>query len=403
MASVREKNGHFYYRFTVRVGDKYKYIEKGTFATKEEALEAGNKAEQEYVYIPPKPKPKVVKSLTFKELSQEWLKHCEYKYKGSSLIVYKNLINSLATPIIGTKKIKDITTKHCQEIIDKAIKRKIAYRSILQIKFIVTDCFKYAIHEEYINHNPSTDVLIPAKRTRIASMLDIHKEPRCLTKKELQIIFNRYPEGSMPYIPLLLGYKAGLRLSEVFGVMMEDFDYERRILYVRRQMQYDDKSNVFFSDLKYCRHGEFRTVYLDEETAEILHRHICKIKRMKLEHECPEYYIDEYNNISDSGKTKINPIVIDFRTHKMAKPRDISRIAKVIHGYVGKLKEPIPDWCFHAMRHTHASECLAAGMSPTSLQKRLGHKNLTTTLTTYVHETEEEHKLAKSVLDSMYR
>lgn len=43
MASVRERNGRFYFRVTIRQNGKYKYIERGSFATYEEAYLQGNK------------------------------------------------------------------------------------------------------------------------------------------------------------------------------------------------------------------------------------------------------------------------------------------------------------------------------------------------------------------------
>ena len=41
MASARQKNGRWYYRITVSNKGKKKYIERGGYSTKEEALEAG--------------------------------------------------------------------------------------------------------------------------------------------------------------------------------------------------------------------------------------------------------------------------------------------------------------------------------------------------------------------------
>lgn len=49
MACVRKKGDLYYYRFKVRDGEKYRYIEReGNFKTKSEALRAGEKAEAEW-------------------------------------------------------------------------------------------------------------------------------------------------------------------------------------------------------------------------------------------------------------------------------------------------------------------------------------------------------------------
>jgi integrase len=40
---------------------------------------------------------------------------------------------------------------------------------------------------------------------------------------------------------------------------------------------------------------------------------------------------------------------------------------------------------FHALRHTHASHLIAAGIDVVKVAKRLGHSDATITLSTYAH------------------
>ena len=51
-------------------------------------------------------------------------------------------------------------------------------------------------------------------------------------------------------------------------------------------------------------------------------------------------------------------------------------VSRVIHGKTGYFSMPDSDWDFHMLRHTHASELIAAGVSPLSVQKRLGDSRL---------------------------
>ena len=44
----------------------------------------------------------------------------------------------------------------------------------------------------------------------------------------------------------------------------------------------------------------------------------------------------------------------------------------------------------HLFRHTHATELIRAGWDMAYVQKRLGHKNVQTTVNTYVHLTDED-------------
>jgi integrase len=46
---------------------------------------------------------------------------------------------------------------------------------------------------------------------------------------------------------------------------------------------------------------------------------------------------------------------------------------------------------FHALRHTYASLCVAAGIPPLQLSRFMGHAKVTTTLSIYTHLFEDDH------------
>ena len=56
---------------------------------------------------------------------------------------------------------------------------------------------------------------------------------------------------------------------------------------------------------------------------------------------------------------------------------------------------------FHSLRHTHATMLIEAGVSPKSVQKRLGHENIQTTLQTYVHDTEVMEESAVDTFEKL--
>ena len=65
-------------------------------------------------------------------------------------------------------------------------------------------------------------------------------------------------------------------------------------------------------------------------------------------------------------------------------------------------KANIPVISFHALRHTHASILLHAGVSIASIAKRLGHANTTTTQEVYLHIIKElEEKDNDKVMQCM--
>jgi integrase len=56
---------------------------------------------------------------------------------------------------------------------------------------------------------------------------------------------------------------------------------------------------------------------------------------------------------------------------------------------------------FHALRHTYASLCVAAGIAPLQLSRFMGHTNVTITLTVYAHLFADDHSEAMAALGAM--
>ena len=56
---------------------------------------------------------------------------------------------------------------------------------------------------------------------------------------------------------------------------------------------------------------------------------------------------------------------------------------------------------YHSLRHTHATILIENGISPKTVQTRLGHKRIETTLQTYVHTTEAMENSAVDVFEKV--
>ena len=55
-------------------------------------------------------------------------------------------------------------------------------------------------------------------------------------------------------------------------------------------------------------------------------------------------------------------------------------------------KTCVPDYSFHTLRHTFATRCVEHGFDTKSLSEILGHANIATTLSLYVHPTLEQKR-----------
>lgn len=58
---------------------------------------------------------------------------------------------------------------------------------------------------------------------------------------------------------------------------------------------------------------------------------------------------------------------------------------------------------FHALRHTYASLCVAAGIPPLQISRFMGHAKVTTTLAIYTHLFDDDHAETMAALEAMSR
>lgn len=398
MASTRQKNGKWYYRITVSSDGKTKYIERGSYETKEEALSAGEMHEKRIkignsIFIP--------KKITYEDMAREWLiSYAPTNYKESTLSTHTKVLKNYILPRIGEFDISAIDTKMLQDIINSEIPNH-TWHGLKRIQATLNKTFDYAIKNGYLQKNPSENIEMPKLRSIKGKELRPSRKTDTCSRELVSAIFKRFPEGHPCHIPLLLGYRAGLRLGEVYGLLIDDIDLTNKKLYVRRQIQFNKNNELYFTDPKYCLPGEYRVVDLDNDTCKRLSRHIDKIKKGRvLGHK--QYYISKDNIVNEEKGEPIDFLNVRYADGTYITPRTMMHASRVIHGKESYFDMVDTSWEFHEFRHTHTSECIAAGMPPESVQKRLGHKNLTTTYKFYVHETKDQADKAKAILEEMY-
>lgn len=288
MASTREKNGKWYYRITVSGKDKTRYIERGAFPTKEEALEAGELHEKklkygDVIFIPTK--------MTYGALAEEWIKNVAPSiYKESTIKTHKKTLKNYILPVIRDYDISAVDCKTLQTMINHET-TKHTWHGLDKNHSTLSKTFDYAIRAGYINKTPLNGLVMPQIRSVAAQSLKPSREQKACPKQLVNAIFDRFPEGHPCHIPLLLGYRCGLRLGEVYGLLIEDVDKVNKQLYVRRQIQYKEETNeLYFSDPKYCNPGEYRVVDLDSDTLRVLLRHIDKVEKSRPVMQHVQYY-----------------------------------------------------------------------------------------------------------------
>lgn len=400
MATAREKNGRWYFRITLSTNGRNKYLERGSFDSKEEAIQAGTeyekkvKADRDRSFVPV--------NITYGDMASEWITtYAPAVYKQGTITTHKKTLKNYILPVLKDCSVSSITTRMLQEIINQETSQHTRY-GLDKIHSTLAKSFDYAIIQGYISKTPVYGVTMPKIRSVMAKEIHPTREQKACPKRLVNAIFDRFPEGHSAYIPLLLAYRCGLRLGEAYGLLIEDIDRVNRKIYVRRQIQFNEENELYFTEPKYCNPGEYRVIDLDKNTWKILLKHIQKIESCRSVMHHKQYYITKNGFLSETNGEPIFLLNVRIADGSYISPRTMQHVGRVIHGKTGVFDAVDPDWDYHMLRHTHASDCIAAGMAPETVRKRLGHRRLSTTYKFYVHETESQSEAAKAILEEMY-
>ena len=189
---------------------------------------------------------------------------------------------------------------------------------------------------------------------RLPSMKEGRKLPVVFSQGELRLLF-KAPQRLKQRVLLCLIYSAGLRVSEVCKLKLNDIDFDRKQIHIRQSK--NNKS-------RYVVLGAF----------------IAKGLRQYIEGARPEVYL--FN-----GREKGTPLGHGAvqQTFRLAmKKADIRK-----------------DACVHTLRHSFATHLLEQGVDIVTIKEQLGHAHVQTTMM-YLHIAQVERTLAHSPLDRLY-
>jgi integrase len=209
-----------------------------------------------------------------------------------------------------------------------------------QVKGAVLD----AVEEGIIKKDPTRKVVVKGVETR-------RHKPKFLNQSELQKLLQQLDLSdklNWDWLILLVA-KTGVRFAEALGVTPQDFDFGKQVLSINKTWDYKSAIGSFAPTKN---ESSVRKIRIDWQLAMQFNQLVQDL--------------DSNQPIFVSGKRVYNATVND----RLEKLCDMSGI---------------PQISVHGLRHTHASLLLYADVSVASVAKRLGHSNMTTTQTTYLH------------------
>lgn len=222
-----------------------------------------------------------------------------------------------------------------------------------------------------------------------------------MSPQQIEQILDRFPEGSSSYLPVLIGYKCGLRISEAFGLTWDCIDLTAKTLTVRQQVIWHDRDQDtgaggywYFTSPKY---DSIRTIELSQDVAAVLEREKARQEQAKTLYAelYTQYYRDEKGILNTIGNGQKVDFVMVREDGTYISSHTMQHVSWVATHKLGFSK-----FDYHSLRHTHATILAEKGASPKYVQHRLGHKNIQVTMQIYQHLTEKMSEEGAQLLET---
>ena len=275
----------------------------------------------------------------FSEFVQSWIeKYKAPNLKPTSLSSLKNTMR-YAIAVFGEKELDDITADDVQTMLIGMKSPRV--RDICRLN--LAQCFKKAVTQGIIEHNPCDAVELKKHKAAKKKALTLEDQERFLS----EIKGSKY---ELLYRTLLA---TGMRIGEALALERSDVDFEKRTVTVTKNVVYVDGKRIV-QDTPKTQAGN-RTLPLPEN--------LCK---ELFDTQTEQLFPYSYNSVR-------------LATERLAKATGI-------------------EVTLHILRHTYATRLEEAGIPPKVKQYLLGHASLDMTQNVY---TDTQMHYVESLSDSV--
>lgn len=416
----KDGSNNWEYRFeAAKVDGKRKSISKSGFKTKKDALEAGTKALAEYnnagVSFTPS-------EISFADYLDYWFdNYVKTSLKYNTQIMYLSIIENHIKPVLGAYKLKSLTPMVIQEYVNKKFTTGLKKSTLTKIMSVLSASLDYAvIPAQFIQSSPAEYIRYPKLSNNRSDT-----SRTVVSLEDFNTMLDRFDKGNPFRYALLIGFHTGLRIGEVYGLTWDDIDFNKKTLTVNKlaykrnygldvrkvmkeKGKKEEKSAWYLGDPKTDK--SVRTIKIGESLLSELREY----KKIQMQNMMTygEYYTNIYKKEEkdEKGNTiyrlaeveKSVPVTLPISNIIMRKENgqysssdSFKYAARVIHYDLGI------NFNFHSLRHTHATMLIENGVSPKTVQERLGHENIETTLQTYVHNTDAMEQSAVDIFEKI--
>jgi len=305
---------------------------------------------------------------TVGEFIERWLNdYGKQHLSPTTLQGYQSIYRSGIAPSLSKIQLKALRPEHIQKYYADKLAGGISSTTVNHHAMVLHKILETAVKWQILPRNVADSVSPPRIR---------QVEMRTLTEEQVVLVLAEAERT--PYCALFsLALLTGMRQSELLALRWLDIDFAKAELSVSRAMHRMKTGEFIFRGTKTLRSN--RSLELSPGTCAILRRHLDSEIDL-----CRQLGVPFPND----------RLVFCQSVGKPLKPGTVRQSWKRLTGRLG-----IENINFHALRHTHATLLLRAGISPKVISERLGHANITTTLNIYAHVTPGMQRQAVEALD----
>ena len=310
---------------------------------------------------------------TFRTYAERWLA-AQLFAPGTRAVVRSRLTNHVY-PVLGAKALGSIRASTVQAWAKSL--SGLAPTTQHGVYGHVQAVLSAAVDDQLIARNPckASSVSRPRKRSP-----KIDPWPRERIAPLRAALPGRYA------VVVPIGAGLGLRQGEIFGLAVEDIDFLRREVTIRRQVAIAD-SRLVFAPPKYNKE---RVVPLAPAVGDALAAHLSR-------HPALTYTLPW---IERDGKGVTAQLICSTREHRPINRNYFNSVWRRALTSIGV--EPTRQTGCHALRHFFASVLLDAGESIKVVSEYLGHADPGFTLRTYTHLMPDSRARSVRAIDAVF-
>jgi len=388
MAQVRtRKRGKTYsYIFEAgQVNGKRKVVEKGGFATKDAAYEAGVAAFTDWKHgnigI-------ASERVTLSEFSTLWQTRKAKDIRVNTRSSYKYIVSSKIIPYIGHYLIRDLTPAIIEGWITNLFNAGFSKGYIKECRMVLKSILDYAVYPGgLISFNPCLYIKVPKNApTGIVKRVII-------SGVDYSELMKSYPPGHDMRVPVALFYHTGMRLGEVLGLTWDDIDFEQQTITINKQRIYSREGSIKEKLDETKTEKSNRKIYVNDELLRELRQE--RIRQQEQEQGLDigvfmdaEGYCYVLSKSFALASKELTPVHLVCLT-KRGRPTNRTTLSKCLRE--SGLNS-------HSFRHTQATRLAKAKVPPMTAARRLGHSNVDITLNLYTHDSDDMQKSAMEAL-----